>query len=147
MTSTDAVAFDVEQGIIELPGMPPRWIWAFTCPTPKCACRVAIVLSAAGERETLVERGRPVADAWLRSSDHAQVARDLQGVAAFAVDLDTLALFPPVGDAPLDAAVQPEVREIADRLDDDVLDAIARVWPPRQGEATAARARREWRND
>ena len=44
MTSTGAVAFDVEQGLIELPGTPPRWIWAFTCPTPKCACRAAIVL-------------------------------------------------------------------------------------------------------
>jgi hypothetical protein len=57
MTSTQGVAFDVEQGLIELPGAPPRWVWAFTCPTPKCPCRVAVVLSAPGDREVQL-RGR-----------------------------------------------------------------------------------------
>jgi hypothetical protein len=135
MTATDAVAFDVEQGLIELPGTPPRWIWAFTCPTPKCACRAAIVVSAAGERGTLLERGRPVADAWLARAHYGQAAQDLQDVVAFAVDLDTLTLFPPAGAAPLDPAVEPEVREVVDRLHDDVLDAIARVWRRGKGES------------
>lgn len=128
MMSSDAPLFDVEQGLIELPGAPARWIWAFTCPTPECGCRTAIVLSAAGERETLLERARPVAEAWRGHGHYGQAAQDLQGVTAFAVDLDTHALFPPVGDAPLDAAAHPEVRDVADRIDDDVLDAIARVW-------------------
>jgi hypothetical protein len=146
-------AFDVEQGLIELPETPARWIWAFTCPTRECACRTAIVLSAPGDRETLLERGRPVADAWLGHADYGQVARDLQGVAAFAVDLDTLELFPPVGRAPLDAAAHPEVRDVADRFDDDVLDAIARVWhrgkgkqpPPAPGASGAKIEVEGWR--
>jgi hypothetical protein len=128
MTSTDAVAFDVEQGLIELPGAPARWIWAFICPTPKCACRGVLVLSSPGDRETLLARGRPVADAWLVGAHYRQVAQDLQDVVAFSLDLDTLARFPPVHHTPLDAAVEPEVREVADRLHDDVLDAIAHVW-------------------
>jgi len=134
MTSTTASEFNVEQGLMELPGTPARWIWAFTCPEPKCACRTAVVLSLAGERELLLELGRPVADAWLRDATYGQTAQDLKGVTVFAVDLDTHELFSPVGDAPLNAAAHPEVREVADRLDDDVLDAIARVWEMGKGQ-------------
>jgi len=34
--------FDLEQGLIELPGAPPRSIWAFTCPTPECTVPVTV---------------------------------------------------------------------------------------------------------
>jgi hypothetical protein len=128
VTHSGIPAFDVEQGLIELPGMPAGWIWAFTCPVRGCSCRVAIVLSTPGDRETLLERGQPVAVAWLGHRPYGQAAQDLKGVTAFAVDLDTRDLFPPVGDAPLDAGTHPGVKAIVDRLDDDVLDAIARVW-------------------
>ena len=126
--------FDVEQGLIELPGAPTRSIWALTCPTPGCTCRTAIVLSAPGARDALAERGRPVADAWLANAHFGQAAQNLSGVTAFAIDLDARTLFPVVGDVPLDAALHPEVREVADRIDDDVLDAIARVWHRGKGE-------------
>ncbi len=53
---------------------------------------------------------------------------------AFAIDLDTLELFPPVGEAPLDAGAVPDVREIVERIDDGVLDAIARLWHRGKGE-------------
>lgn len=138
MTIPEAAVFDVEQGLMELPGEPARWIWAFTCPTPECECRTAIVLCVEGSRETLVERGRPVADAWLAGGPHGHAAGRLRGVTAFAVDLDTRELFPPEGDEPLDASAQPEVRAVADRLDDDVLDAIARVWCQAKGKRLPA---------
>ena len=128
MTHSSISTFDVEQGLIELPGTPAGWIWAFTCPVRECTCRVAIVLSTPGDRETLLGRGQPVAEAWLEHGPYDQAAQELQGVTAFAVDLDNRDLFPPVGDAPLDAGAHPGVKAIADRLDDDVLDAIARVW-------------------
>jgi len=35
MTSLLTSRFDVEQGLIELPEEPARWIWAFTCPIPE----------------------------------------------------------------------------------------------------------------
>ena len=131
----DAPLFDIEQGLIELPGAPARWIWAFTCPTPACGCRIAIVVSTPGDRETLRERARPVADAWLGHGHYGQAAQDVQGVTAFAVDLDTRDLFPPVGDTPLNGAnCTEEVKAVADRLDDDVLDAIARIWYRGKGE-------------
>jgi hypothetical protein len=126
--------FDLKQGLIELPGASARAIWAFTCPTPECTCRTAIVLSAPGARDALAERGRPVADAWLGNGHYSQAAQDLPDVTAFAIDLDTHVLFPPVGDLPLDAALHPEVQEVVARIDDDVLDAIARVWHRGKGE-------------
>lgn len=132
--SMDGAAFEVEQGVIELPGTPARWIWAFTCPTPKCACRAAVMLSMRGDRALLLERGRPVADAWLGHAHYGQAAQDLPDVVAFAIDLDTLELFPPVGDAPFDAGARPDVREVVDRIDDGVLDAIARLWHRGKGE-------------
>ena len=125
---------NAEQGLIQLPGAPNAWIWAFTCPMPECACRTAIVLSAPGGRETLRNRRRPVAEAWLRGGHYGQAALDLQGVTAFAVNLDTRALYPPLGDAPLDVAAHPDVEAVVERLDDDVLDAVARVWHLGKGE-------------
>ena len=83
----------------------------------------------------LRERGRQVADAWLQRAHYGQVAQDLQGVAAFAVDLDTFELFPPVGDARLDPGAHPAVVEVAARLDDETLEAIARTWHRAKGDA------------
>ncbi len=125
----------VEQGLIALPGAPGGWIWAFACPIPGCRCRTALVLSAAGcDRTALLERGRPVAEAWLGNGHHAQAALEVRDVTAFALHLDTLELYPPRGDAPLDVDALPEVQAVIDRLDDDVLDAIARVWGRAKGE-------------
>jgi hypothetical protein len=70
--------------------------------------------------------------------DHAVASHGLRPscvrAPAFAVDLDTHELFAPVGDAPLDATAHLELREVADHLDDDVLDAIARVWEMGKGQ-------------
>jgi hypothetical protein len=127
-----------ELGLLELPGAAGGWLWAFTCPEPACGCRTAVVLSLSGEREALLERGRPVADAWLGGAPYAQVAQGLTGLTTFAIDLDTRAVFPPSGEAPLDLAAHPEVGAVVDRLDDDLLDAIARVWHLGKGEEPPA---------
>jgi hypothetical protein len=123
-----------ELGLLELPGAAGGWLWAFTCPTPECACRTALVLSGLGNREALLERGQPVADAWLGDAHYARVAQGLPGLTAFAIDLDTREVFPSMGDVPLDVEANPEVKAVLDRLDDDVLDAIARVWHLGKGE-------------
>jgi len=143
---------NAERGLLELSGAPGCWIWAFTCPTPECACRTAIVLSTTGDRESLLTRGRPVAEAWLGAGGHAEVAYGLKDVIAFAVDLDTRELYSPIGDGPFDVDANPEMKAIAERLDDDVLDAIARVWhlgkgeqPPEPGERGAKIEVEGWR--
>lgn len=142
----DATTPNAEQGLIQLAGAPDRWIWAFTCPTPRCACRTAIVLSMPGAREALLERGRPVAEAWLGHESYAEAALQLRGVTVFGTDLDTRELFALGGDAPLHVNAHPEVKAVAERLDDDALDAIARAWhlgkgqePPPEPGALAAK--------
>ena len=120
-----------EAGLFELGGDPPRWIWAFTCPTPGCDCRTAIVLTANGERDALVECGAPVRSAWLRGESYADAAARAVGTTAFAVDIDGGGIFPVVGDDPFaafDFDACPDAREVVDRLDGDVLDAIGRLW-------------------
>jgi len=119
---------EAERGLAQLPGTPEAWIWAFTCPTPDCGCRTAIVLFVPGDAERLLERGRPVAEAWLGTGPYGQAAQELEGVTAFALDLDTLELYPPIGDVPFDRAAHPDVKAVVERLDDEVLDAIARLW-------------------
>ena len=78
----------------------------------------ALVLSVRGERHVLLERGRPVADAWLKGTGYLQAAQDLRDVVAFAVHLDTLGILSPVGAAPIDVAAHPEIGEMVDHLDE-----------------------------
>lgn len=86
-----------ELGLIEAPKVPGAWLWAFTCPTPNCGCRTALLISASAGKERLLECGRVVADAWHRRADYPATAQELKGVTTFALDLDTLEIFPPVG--------------------------------------------------
>ncbi len=125
---TEATTRDAEFGLVEAPRVPGGWLWAFTCPTPDCGCRTALLLSAPTGREALLECGQVVADAWLGGADYPATAQELKGVTAFAVDLDTREAFPPVGAAPIDPRADPTVKEVLDGLDDDALDVIARVW-------------------
>jgi hypothetical protein len=107
-----------EAGLIELVGDAPRWIWAFTCPTPGCDCRTAIVLSTDGDRQTLIARGSPVRDAWLRGESHAKAAAALDGIAAFAIDIDEGGVFPAHGEDPFaafDFDAHSEARHVVDR--------------------------------
>jgi len=120
-----------EAGLIALAGGDPRWIWAFTCPTPGCDCRTAVVLSTDGAREVLVARGAPVRDAWLRSEGHAKAAAALEGVTAFAIDIDEGEVFPAYGEDPFNAfdfAAHPEARDVVDRIDGETLEELGRLW-------------------
>jgi hypothetical protein len=120
-----------EAGLIELAGDAPMWIWAFTCPTPGCDCRTAVVLSTGGDRRELIARGAPVREAWLRGESHSRAAAALDGVVAFAVDIDEGVVFPAYDENPfavLDFDAHPEAREVVDRIDGEVLETIGRLW-------------------
>jgi len=120
-----------EEGIHELPGEDPRWLWAFTCPTPGCDCRTAIVLSTTGDREALIARGAPVRSAWLRREGHAKAASKAPDVTAFALDIDSGEVLPAYSEdvrAVFDVDAHPTARAVIDRIDGEVLDAIARLW-------------------
>lgn len=120
-----------EAGLIALAGDDPRWLWAFTCPMPGCDCRTAVVLSTNGDRETLVARGAPVRDAWLRGESYAKAAAALEGVTAFAIDIDEGEVFPAYGEDPFEAfdfAAHPEARDVVDRIDGETLEDLGRLW-------------------
>ena len=102
-----------EEGLLQLPGDEPAWIWAFTCPTPGCDCREATVLWTGGDRATLLARGVPVAEAWRNRTGHAKAAAKLEGVTAFVIDIDTggaFAIEDPDPYAELDLEAHPEAR-------------------------------------
>lgn len=120
-----------EAGLIALAGDDPRWIWAFTCSTRGCDCRTAVVLSTDGAREMLVARGAPVRDAWLRGERHAKAAAALEGVTAFAIDIDEGEVFPACGEDPCEAfdfEAHPEARGVVDRIEGETLEELGRVW-------------------
>jgi hypothetical protein len=137
---------DPEMGILQLPGDEPSWIWAFTCPTRGCSCRSALVLTTAGDRETLRSRGAEVGEAWLRGRDRIAVAASLAGVTVFQLDLDSAEVGPPKSDqrfTPDDLAAQPELARVVERIDGEVLDAIGRLWYLGKGTPDPQEARRE----
>lgn len=120
-----------EAGLIALAGDAPRWIWAFTCPTPGCACRTALVLSTEGDRQALASRGAPVRDAWLRGESYAEAAAALDGVTAFAIDIDEGGAFTAYGEdphAPFDFEAHPEARHVVDSMDGETLEELGRLW-------------------
>jgi len=120
-----------EAGIVELAGDGPRWIWAFTCPTPGCACRTALVLSTDGDRQALLARGALVRDAWLRGESHAKAAASIEGVTAFAIDIDEGGVFPAYDEDPLaafDFDAHTEARHVVDRIDGETLEELGRLW-------------------
>jgi SEC-C motif domain protein len=127
MTRSQSPAF--EEGLLPLPGTPEHWIWAFTCPEPKCPCRTVVVVSTTlGDRDCVRERGLSVAEAWRGRGHYALAASKLKDVVTFTVDLDTLEVVPLAKNGRLESSELPEAKAIADRLDDELLDAMARLW-------------------
>lgn len=128
------MTFDVEprmlpeDGLLQLPGNDAKWIWAFICSVPGCDCRAATIIATAGDRDALLARGAPVRDAWLAQTGHAAAAAKLEGVTGFSLEIDAAVAFGFDDEEPLDLEANPAVREIVDRLDGDVLDAIDRLW-------------------
>ena len=66
-----------DDGLFELAGTKPAWIWAHTCPMPDCSCRTALILATDMGREHLLERGAAVRDAWKTNTDHSSAAATL----------------------------------------------------------------------
>lgn len=125
---TEKVQLAMDDGLFELAGPEPMWIWAHTCPTPDCECRDALILATTDGREALLQRGAGVRAAWNSESSYKRVASQLTSVEAFILDLDAAEAFPPVGDEPLSLADHPRVRAVVERIDGEILDALGRLW-------------------
>lgn len=122
------------EGVFELAGTPPVWIWVHTCPTPNCECRAALVLATYEGREKLLERGAGVHQVWLAGSDYPGAAAELDDLIAFHIDIDSTDVALLRDDGAKDLAAHPDIVNIARRIDGDVLDAIGRLWFHGKGE-------------
>jgi len=115
-------------GVFELAGSPPAWIGVYTCPTPKCSCRSALVLATHDGREKLLERSATVRDSWNSGSHYSTAAAALDDLIAFHIDIDSAEIFSLTDDTPLDLQAYPRIADIAIRIDGDLLDAIGSHW-------------------
>ena len=109
------------------------WIWAHTCPTPQCLCRTAVIIASDAGRDTLMARGACVRQAWETGADYEIAAREVSGLPAFALDIDSALPLASDGEGPLDLAAHPEIRAITEAIDGEVLDAIAGLWHRAKG--------------
>lgn len=116
-----------DDGVFELAGPRPAWIWAHTCPTPGCTCRTALILASDDGRAALLERGAAVRAAWEANGDYPGVAAAIDDLHVFSIDIDSVEVLAP--DAPQsDCAERPRIADLAARLDGEVLDAIGHLW-------------------
>jgi hypothetical protein len=115
-------------GVFELAGSPPTWIGVYTCPTPECACRSALILAAHDGREKLIERTAIVRDAWNSGSEYSRAAAALDDLIAFHIDIDSAEISSLNSDTPLDLQAHPRIADIAGRIDGDLLDTIGSRW-------------------
>jgi len=124
----DKVRLAHDDGVFELAGAEPIWIWAHTCPKPRCSCRSALVLATNEGRDTLLERGAVVREAWNAGTGYAEIGEKLDDLVVFHIDIDTAEVFAPDGDKPLALADHPRIGAVAERIDGDLLDSIGRLW-------------------
>lgn len=128
--TTEKVLLAPDDGVFELAGAEPAWIWVHTCPTLACSCRSALVLATRHGRDLLLERGADVRDAWNTGNDYSSVAGALDELIVFHLDIDTGEVLSPtpIDFVPLDLAAHPHIADIAMRIDGDLLDSIGRLW-------------------
>ena len=124
-----------DDGLFELAGAKPAWIWAHTCPKPECECRTALILATDTGREYLLERGAAVRDAWKTGASQSSVAATIDDLVVFHLDIDTTGVFPLGGDEPVDLTANPQIADIAHRIDGDLLDALGKLWYRGKGRA------------
>lgn len=124
----ESVRLGPDDGVFELGGADPAWIWVLTCPTSGCECRSALVLATHEGRDRLLERGAAVHEACNTHGGYFQVAAKLDNLTVFCLDIDSAEVYSPLGNEPLDPAAHPHISNIAARIDGDLLDSIGRLW-------------------
>ena len=115
-------------GVFELAGSPPLWIAVYTCSTPECECRAAVVLASPDGREKLLERSAAVHAAWNSRGNYRHAAAALHDLTAFEIDIDSTEIYSLSSNTPLNLEAHPHIADIARRIDGDVLDEMGRQW-------------------
>jgi hypothetical protein len=131
--SENASRLSPEKALFRLADTDASWIRVHTCPTPRCACRTALVLATHDGREILEARGASIWQAWMskdgryRELAH-EVTRTCADLIVFDLDIDTAQALQPHSDEPLDLAQHSEVAALVAHIDGEVLDAIGHLW-------------------
>lgn len=115
-------------GVFELPGAEPAWIWAHTCAIATCDCRSALVIATHVGRDFLLERGEAVLDALSARKEAPNRGAAIDDLIVFDMDIDSAKVDPPIGDELLAVAAHPRIADIATRIDGDLLDSIQQLW-------------------
>jgi hypothetical protein len=89
LTVPGTTRFAPDEGVFELTGAAPAWLWVHTCPEPDCSCRSALVLGTTERRDALLEQSAPVRTAWEAGSGYADVAAKIDGLDVFDLNIDT----------------------------------------------------------
>ncbi len=126
--ATTTTQLSPHDGIFELPGMAPAWIWVHTCVAPDCSCRSALVLATHEGRALLLERGAAIHDAWNSRNDYSDEIAVLDDLTVFFIDIDTGEVSTPADYRALELAAHPRIAAFATRIDGDLLDAMGRLW-------------------
>lgn len=143
---------NIEDGFFSLGGLPPAWIWGRNCSDPGCECREALVLASTESPGALLARAAAVHRAWAAGEDFSAVADSLAWNGhAFMFNIDSCEAFPPRGGMPLVLEEHPDLREIAERIDGEILDELGRLWYRGKGlkgavpRSPTSRAFEDWR--
>ena len=112
-----------EEGVFELGGSVPVWIWVRTCPMLKCKCRNVLIIATSGGRALLQERCAAIHDAWNAGDNYLDAAASLDDLIVFLLDFDSNQVFSILNSTQLDLSPQ----DISKRIDGEVLDSIARL--------------------
>ena len=135
---TKQAEISTQDGLLELAGATPIWIWAHPCRMEDCDCRLAMILTTSDGRAALLERGAALHRAWHAGSDFTRVGSQMTDLDIFLLNIDSVDAFLVGSQTPLDVTSHPHVRAVLDRLDGEVLDAIGRFYDHSRGKEDRA---------
>lgn len=133
LADKNAPAPALDAGIVELPGAPPVWVWAFTCTNTTCNCREALLLVSREGRDHLLARGTPVHEAWRTGGSYRDAALQLDDIQSFYLGIDTMQVLRLESGEPLDLSEHPAIADITARITGDTLDAFDSLWHSGKG--------------
>jgi hypothetical protein len=125
----DSAPQPIEDGIFELVGAKPAWMWVHTCRVPSCPCRAALIMATYEGRESLLERGQAVHDEW-QSEGHryTEMAKSLGDMIVFTLDIDSAQMLEATGKPVTSGTGNAQVADIAARMSGAHLDAFDDLW-------------------
>ncbi len=145
MNKSGALPF-LKEGVFELPGDKPAFMWVHTCPTPSCLCRDALVMATYEGPDVLLAKGKSVHDAWQRRGHYRAVAKALENMIVFVLDIETAQTYQFAEDDKTDEEIENRIGfdlgkqvlidDIASRITGRHLETFDEMWFHGKGKPT-----------